>query len=1541
MSLNININKMSYNGRSYADRAEAEKRKINRILSVREKSSELSQKLLKKTRSAKEQELKKLQQIKQKELSEWKKRTQCEIEKQIDNCAGNFGDAHIAAVDASCEEDELLRDKRDEQDLLASMRGRVAMLQVQRERERELESKLLKKKRQQQKTVGIQADFLTQRRFSENLINNQRHAETDMSEEEGINDAFTVKPNPHKHSEQYNPQNYTSNSVDSSNNCDSDSEGIAELEEDESVRGNDESEVEFNQISNLIRQRQHNNQDETEFNEIINVGSSDSESISYSIELPKKVTIKASPNKKKRGILKKSSLKHNSNKSSSPVKSKKVQPAENRVRYVDFSNKYETTYAPDKNLIVRNEKSKTNARQNAQIQTDDDAITKKINDDVLKQLTDLRSQEALEKEKIRRDYERLRLELDELSKQEQEAKSKSNMNNNLTRDQLLRKEDARQKKMNEAAENAMKKNIITCPPVDRNEKSMRQKLSKINVAAPSTSSSSRDDTEKDKSAGIKLTRSNSEINNLVKIEKLKDLLEKINHQKRLLLHEIEKSEEIPGPDLEKVMDCIKKLEQEKAALNSDNKIDESKLKKIDELNEREKKIQEREKRLENNLRELFKKQQAKDAAKSSSSNSEQTMSDESSSSKENKNAKKIVQPPVEIIIKVQQPKSPHKKSRKSYRCIDTLSREPGKIYPKTPIKKKKSIDSDIEIVENESQKLPEKVKSQQQTQTSPSVMEPPKPILKNSQLKQISIPPKPMSKESTKTSKTSSAPKQKQAADSEDFSVSTVYRELPQQINLVSDKDAQRKLNPMLMDYITRVLGMNKNIGSQLNIDVSSVTTPGSSTINTTGNRSSNDEISFDQDRMNRLQKFIDDNHSFISEINESLERVEVQKKHDKDQEKLIEGIWREILSKKKPRKTTESQSKISSNAKLSKPTALSNFSSKKTVQQPQLTQKEQPKPKKSTTEGSQKTIPSQTVPTQHPRITQEDMADVSKYLESQMLNNYAEYTANCQRRIAELTQMMDKVRQEKLKLIENSLSSNELNNFTEYKDIVHTTAAKENTNGSTETKDSPSNRDDPPSEEINNILQFQTRPFGVSKDSGISVSRPVTSSDFRDTPPDRVTTSEDNNLFQPILKDIPKLPRMKITTSDGETQTIKDVSLIIKQQQDEKKKQRPPLSLKSPQFEKQQHEPHELSTIAEIETPTASKVNIQEEISGVGTLHTFPNFEEYAKNYQNNEASFPDLNDLMKALPDLNIKTFVEQEGLCLVDFTKNDENDEQDIQSTDSSLMDIMGEMKKRNLLESSFHIHYEDENNDNLLESGLEKDDKTTPTATNQMTQPSSPRKKGAQSRIIMKTPEDTGRIEVIHTPIKEKHHGPKHHEEKSLNSNDTLSGIQEIERDFIIQGMGWAASTMKKTEASQKQAASSSSSDNQDSIKINLEFDYSSTSSDGKPLNLRDFLRRELLTRSRNDPYLSDDSSISSKFIKSLLKASHSSSSTSSNDPKSDSSQNAKLRTSTPVRMSSENLVKTGASSQIFNGADSVSTVKDSDSSKDKSDKSKSL
>ena len=46
---------------------------------------------------------------------------------------------------------------------------------------------------------------------------------------------------------------------------------------------------------------------------------------------------------------------------------------------------------------------------------------------ISRQLNEIRSYEALQKEKIRRDYDRLRLEMDDLSKQEQEIRSKSNV----------------------------------------------------------------------------------------------------------------------------------------------------------------------------------------------------------------------------------------------------------------------------------------------------------------------------------------------------------------------------------------------------------------------------------------------------------------------------------------------------------------------------------------------------------------------------------------------------------------------------------------------------------------------------------------------------------------------------------------------------------------------------------------------------------------------------------------------------------------------------------------------------------------------------------------------------------------------------------------------------------------------------------------------------------------------------------------------------------------------------------------------------------
>jgi hypothetical protein len=133
--------------------------------------------------------------------------------------------------------------------------------------------------------------------------------------------------------------------------------------------------------------------------------------------------------------------------------------------------------------------------------------------------------------------------------------------------------------MNQAVENAMQRNIITCPPVDiaRGKK----KICEVNVAAP-----------EDEVEIVEATKkSNEEMNNLVKVERLKDLLERINHQKKLLLREIEKSEDIPGPDLEQVIKCLEKLEKEKAAIDQQP---ERKSKEAEELNARERKVEEAE-----------------------------------------------------------------------------------------------------------------------------------------------------------------------------------------------------------------------------------------------------------------------------------------------------------------------------------------------------------------------------------------------------------------------------------------------------------------------------------------------------------------------------------------------------------------------------------------------------------------------------------------------------------------------------------------------------------------------------------------------------------------------------------------------------------------------------------------------------------------------------------------------------------------------------------------------------------------------------------
>lgn len=1088
--------------------------------------------------------------------------------------------------------------------------------------------------------------------------------------------------------------------------------------------------------------------------------------------------------------------------------------------------------------------------------------------------------------------------------------------------------------MNQAVENAMRRNIITCPPVDM-KKAPAKKSNVLNVAAPeqqAASSSSSDNAQENQ-----LRKSGENIGNLVKIERLKDLLERINHQKKLLLREIEKSEDVPGPDLEKMMKCLEKLEREKAALDSQPTDDASKKKENEQLQARERKVEEREKRLEDKIRELYKSQkEVENSVPESVTSSEDA----------------VAVPPVEIIIKVQG-KSPRRvKVRKSIRCLDTLSREPGKVYPRTP-KKKKAVQAEPE------EKIAEKpVQVQQQTQTTPSISEVPKPILKKSQDSQQA---------NTRRSEESSQ------------SISTSYQSLPDRINvsqLVEDaRKPHHKLNPALMHYITRLLGMSKTIGNQLSVSSSTVTTPGTSTINTSGNAGSVDyqQPSFDEERLKRLQEFINNNYSFLSEINDTLDRSQIQEIDDESVSK-VDGIWRDVLRQKKPdagsvKKVEAKSVPVSSVAsKKSQQSIATKQSSAKILmppprppqparqQQPPQPARQQQPPKRPATArvanqlpvATAKVIkqppPSQRPQTaraasqpQRPQITNRDMMNVTKYLESHMLNNYTEYTANCQKRIADLAQMMEKVRQEKLKLIENSLSSGEFGHFTEYKEIAMPGKTQDApATSASDIKDSPSQREDPPSEEINNILQTQTRPFGVSKDSGISMlSRPVTSSDFRDSPDARVTSEERENTFQPILKDIPKPPRVRVSPADGgSTETINNLSALIKDQDDKaQKKLKPPLSLNrySPRLE-----PHELSTIVEVETPSASKANLQENLEDIG-IKSFPNFEEYTKNIQSSsvnksrEASsgFLQLDDLKTALDNLKITSFVESQDLP--EITQED-----DPPSNGSSIVDIVEELKRRNIINKPF---------DEV------QDEHTTPTANRQLVAPKSPTRKPAQSRIVIRTPPNAQieiQREMARTPTKKRPVVESHPPPESPTSNDTLSGIQEIEKepkddigkDLQDMGINWAASMLKRDGESKQLESSSSSTSVEKGKTIEIDIDtrtstahQSSTTSSStpakQPLNLRSFLASELARRSQANKSLSSESSLSSEFMRSLLNATSGNSSSGSRQ----SSDHDRMRTSTPVntRGSSQLMsqLKTGHSQQFL--GDSLSTVKGSEAS----------
>lgn len=270
------------------------------------------------------------------------------------------------------------------------------------------------------------------------------------------------------------------------------------------------------------------------------------------------------------------------------------------------------------------------------------------------------------------------------------------------------------------------------------------------------------------------------------------------------------------------------------------------------------------------------------------------------------------------------------------------------------------------------------------------------------------------------------------------------------------------------------------------------------------------------------------------------------------------------------------------------------------------------------------------------------------------ILHRYATMSQNYNDRIQSLSKMIRVIRAEKENLLQDNGLSNvttsERDTSTKYKDFA--SVAKTITSSGSELS-----HDSADLSGTHQMNQGKTKPvqfgankvIGLSRDSGISMSRPVTSSEIRDNPEERA--------FEPMLKDIPK-------------QKPLDASQVI-----EIDKKRPPNSISRYSPEAIQAAGHDLSTIIEVDTPGTLNVGAQEVMPG--ELRKFATIEEFLRRDGNNVSLLSEVDGVEVA----SMKPFVS-----FAQFIKTNENPSG--QSTmnkdiELDLSEIADELRKRSLL------------------------------------------------------------------------------------------------------------------------------------------------------------------------------------------------------------------------------------------------------------------
>lgn len=830
-----------------------------------------------------------------------------------------------------------------------------------------------------------------------------------------------------------------------------------------------------------------------------------------------------------------------------------------RVQFYDHNNKYSRNYKAPVQAVQVNlpDVTNLNAMDHARIETQLSQMREQELQK-LRKVTEQRGQKALQREQVRRDCAELTEKLEALTQQQPQLLP--NDGNFVASHRFSDLASRREQKMNEAMEQMLlRPAIVTCPEVGRSKLSSPKKSCghtksnaphAINVGDPpaakaddAVSSASCcsllldyvDDQSKQLRTELKGMHSKSS-----KSIKLKSLLDRIDTIRAQLLAEL-KAGDMTGDNAQKVIDSIRR---ERANINSDMARN---------LDEREMELQKKEEILEQRLRQLYKKQQKIEGQKE---------------------RKKQGDDAREIIIKV--------------RSDGTVKQ----YVPKGKSQSKPNPRLDVEA-------------SRPTTSSSTGGS------AATAEIQQGEV-------------------RLNQRQNSMD-SNSTAYRELPpvnyENIKPASTVQAQPEpLNPIIAHYVQRLLAMSQTTVEQLGVSSSDITTPTESIINQPRNRSSGatiDETLIDNQRVERVQAFIEDNRSFINELENTLTVQQKEQEQQQQQqrqlpdkessERLFDQIWMNRFANNKiqpekhrqpkPHQQQEPQHQNQRRPQQQQQQQLLQPQAQRELERPSNSERGTPgQTRRSVTiasETERARYSARSLANQKTnQITTSEATTTSRVQERQVISSsqvnksqspsekstrqierYEMLTEKCIQRISDLSELINKVRGEKQRLVEVTLTSASEGDrhSTEYFDLPQLLGLQpQREDRGVRTLSEGSDATQSNSEAL--PLQ-KHKPTGASLDSGISVSRPMTAmgQELPDAEPTSLGSSNQGGSHR----------RGKL----------------------------PPATIRrySPQLAAEELA-HELSTITEVDTPAQSHVVASTSISAP---IPFPTFDQYARELQ------------------------------------------------------------------------------------------------------------------------------------------------------------------------------------------------------------------------------------------------------------------------------------------------------------------------------------